>query len=143
MCALGFASRRALIAGRVRMKSPIAPPRITRMRFTVRSILRNGAGENCHAVERGEAVNDAAANIAVCAPVNLVAQQVRHRHPKQTGHNHEISEHRYKKAARFVAEESPFQERLGREQTENSKRADGEEFFNESEHEPIAHWQND
>src|SRR6516225_6534402 len=33
MCAFGCASRSALSAGKVRMKSPIAPPRITRIRF--------------------------------------------------------------------------------------------------------------
>src|SRR5438477_11242428 len=33
MCLCGQASRSALSAGKVRMKSPIAPPRITSMRF--------------------------------------------------------------------------------------------------------------
>src|SRR5215470_2205236 len=123
MCAHGSASRSALSAGRVRMKSPIAPPRTTRMRFILlfyqrryldpatRRWLRRNSGlvmpkrerENHAAVDQRDCVQKAPAKGAPCAPVNLIAQHIWDGDPEQTGQNQQISEYRYEQTAWLVA----------------------------------------
>src|ERR1041385_2640203 len=51
MCACGQASRSALSAGKVRIKSPIAPPRITKIRFI--NLLEPQPSGPCAHVETG------------------------------------------------------------------------------------------
>src|ERR1051326_6348237 len=96
-CARGNRSRRSLIAGSVRTKSPIAPPRMTRMRF--RSITRDGAGEDGGTVKKNESVSDAPPAVRPGAPINLVAHQIRHRHPKQADNDQDVGKRRHEEAA--------------------------------------------
>src|SRR6266513_1885764 len=108
--AFGYASRNAARAGRVRMKSPIAPPRTTRMRFNApRLILRKRAGEDRNPVDGCDTVHRAPAHVAPRAPIDLVAQQVWHRHPKEAGNDEQVGEHRQEQAAGFVTEECRLQ----------------------------------
>src|ERR1700736_6661694 len=102
------------------MKSPIAPPRIVRIRFNSRLILRKGAGENRQPVYSGDTVNRVPARVTVRAPIDLVAQQVRYRHPKEARDDEQIGEHGHKQAARFVTEECRLQERLVCEEAQNT-----------------------
>src|SRR5215472_18423427 len=115
MCACGRASRRALSAGKVRMKSPIAPPRTTRIRFifycshgpvgrlVVKSnkfafagqrlvatakrclILRKREGENHAAVNERNGMQTAPAKNCSRAPVDLIAKHVGDCDTKQSG----------------------------------------------------------
>src|SRR3954447_14934060 len=89
-CAEGKPSRSNLIAGRVRTKSPIAPPRITRMRF-IRArlaiaaellVLGHGAGQNGSAIQKGDAMRQPPPTDGSCAPLNLVTEEVGHRDPE-------------------------------------------------------------
>src|SRR5882724_202503 len=154
MYACGWASRRALSAGSVRMKSPIAPPRITRMRFigcprigsarwkhALPLILRKRERENHTAIDQGDSVQTAPAKDATRAPVDLIAKDIRDRDPKQPGSNQQISEHRYQQSARFVAQKGCIEQRLRRKQTQNSKGAYREKFVHETQHEHVTDWQ--
>src|SRR5205823_6594382 len=111
MCASGRASRSALSAGKVSMKSPIAPPRITRMRFiqfTVAPlserrneapvasapetaatdlVLRKREPENHAAVNQHDSMQTAPAKNTASGPINLIAKNVRNRHPEQARDN--------------------------------------------------------
>src|SRR6266496_1351204 len=101
MCAFGQASRSALRAGKVRMKSPIAPPRMTRTQFilycsgamSAETIVSHGLGghrpplqflilperegKNHTAIDQGESMQTAPAKNAPCTPVDLIAKDVR------------------------------------------------------------------
>ncbi len=92
------------------MKSPIAPPRITRMRFNApRLILRQRAGEDRNPVDAHDTVHRPPAHVAPRAPIDLVAQQVWQRHSKETGNDEQVGEHRQEQAAGFVTEECRLQ----------------------------------
>src|SRR5256885_14962090 len=139
--ACGYASRSALITGSVRMKSPIAPPRITRMRFN--SILSERVGEDRDAVERRDAVNGVPARVCLRAPTNLIAQQIGHRHPKQTGDDHQIGENGEKQPAGFVTKERGFEQRFSGEQTKHAQSASCEKFLHKSDDEQVTDRQYD
>src|SRR6059058_5512733 len=100
--ACGNASRSSFIAGKVRTKSPIAPPRMTRIRF--RSVARDSTREDRDAVEKNEAVGDAPTAVGPRAPINLVAHEIRHRDPEQTDHNQDVGEDCDEEPAGFAAE---------------------------------------
>jgi hypothetical protein len=87
---------------------------------------------------RISSVHDAPARIAPRAPVDLIAQEVRHCHPKQAGNDHQISQHCEEQSARLVAKEGRFQERFGREQADDAERAHREKFLNKSKHEHVT-----
>src|SRR5256714_445950 len=140
-CASGKRSRSSLTAGNVRTKSPMAPPRMTRIRF--RSVLNDGAGQNGSAVEKKDAVSDAPAAVRPRAPADLVAQQVRHRHPDKASHNQEIGEHGDEQTAALVSEERSVEKRFGGEQNQNAERAGGQKFVDKPEHEKKPHRQNE
>src|SRR6266568_6545550 len=105
MCAPGRASRNAFSVGNVKIKSPIAPPRITRIRFMSFAVAllyerrpigttvidrrykflipRKRKCENGGAIEQRDAMHQAPAYGAACAPVDLIAKQVRGHDPEQ------------------------------------------------------------
>src|SRR5690242_102827 len=139
MCACGRASRSALSAGRVRMKSPIAPPRITRMRFICYCsgalcapgtndclfasavipiyrdslVLRKCITENHTTVSQRDRMQTAPAKSSSCAPINLIAKNVRNRHPKQPRDNQQVSKNRHEQAAWLVAQKGCVEQRFG------------------------------
>src|SRR6266487_3539220 len=110
MYACGQASRNALSAGKVRIKSPIAPPRITRMRFillcrgrcpqrqpfspTARLgghyilISRKREGQNRAAINERDRMQKTPPQNAARAPVDLVTQNVRDGNPKKSKRAH-------------------------------------------------------
>src|ERR1700730_11210457 len=115
------------------MKSPIAPPRITRMRFICRksavidrryrkSIPRDGVRENRSSVKQGQAVRKSPAPRRARTPIYLIAQKVRHRDPEQSNDDQKICEHRHKKPAGFGAKESGIEQRLGAKKKKNAER---------------------
>ena len=140
----------------MRMKSPIAPPRITRMRFiahcsdgswsaetmieclrrdrrSLRLILRKREPENHATVNQRDSVQTPPAKNAARAPINLIAKDVRNCDPEQTGDNQQVSKHCYEQAARFVTQKGRIKQRFGREQTKNSKSAYREKFVHEKQ----------
>ena len=135
-CAPRKSSRKSFIAGRVRTKSPIAPPRMTRMRFNALSAMRDIAREarrNQYRVTRrrespprraGQDVRQSPAPGPARAPINLIAQQIRHHDPEQSDHDQQIGEHRHEKPACFGTEKKRHRERFGR-QAEKECRARG------------------
>src|SRR5678815_5377309 len=115
------------------MKSPIAPPRITRIRpdglstdtptscppsdrgRTLRlthSVCRECTNQNRRAEDESETGKQPPTFRRPCAPLNLVAQQVGHRYPNQPGHNHQIRQHRDEQPTRFRSQERRIKERL-------------------------------
>jgi hypothetical protein len=60
---------------------------------SAKSVLGERTGKNGDAVNCGDAVNGVPARVAVRAPIDLVAQQIRHRHPEEAGQNEQIREH--------------------------------------------------
>ena len=88
----------------VRMKSPIAPPRITRMRFMLycsgalrapkstassavtdrryKLIPRKREGQNYPTVNERDDMQEAPAENAPRTPADLIAKHIRNRHPK-------------------------------------------------------------
>src|SRR5207302_2996272 len=125
------------------MKSPIAPPRITRMLLNSKSVLTESAGQNRHAVNCGDAVDGSPARVTLRAPIDLIPQQVRHCDPKKAGNDQQVSEHGQEQASGFVAEEGRFKERFGREQTKNAECAHSEKFFDEPQYQHIANGEHD
>src|SRR3954463_5602568 len=109
-CASGNRSRNNLIAGSVRMKSPMAPPRMTRTRF--RSVARDSAGEDRDAVKKNEPVSDAPAAFGSCAPADLIAHEIWHRDPEQADDNQDVGEHRHEEPARLVSKKRSVEERF-------------------------------
>ena len=75
------------------------------------------------------------------APINLVAKDVRNRHPEQARDNQQVSKHRHEQAARFVTQKCGVKKRFGHKQTENPKRAYREEFVHEKQREYVTNWQ--
>src|SRR5215472_8145494 len=161
MCDCGRVSRSALSAGKVRMKSPIAPPRITRMRFirfTVAAlyerrnysrrsetatdlVLGKREFENHAAVHQRERMQAPPAKNTTCAPINLVAKDIRNCHPEQARDNQQVSKNSYKQATRFVAQKSRIKQWFRREQTKNRESAHREEFIHEKQREYVTDWQ--
>src|SRR5438552_331742 len=126
------------------MKSPIAPPRITRMRFMLycprcrRSqtaatglISRKRETENDRAITKRDRVQGAPAESGTRTPINLVAEQVRHCDPEQAGDDKQISEHGHEQTARFITQKRRVEQRLSGKQTKNSKRAHRKKFLDE------------
>ena len=58
-------------------------------------ILRQGERQDYAAINERDRMQTAPAKNAACAPVNLIAQDIGDRDPKQTGNNQRISEPRY------------------------------------------------
>src|SRR4029077_13660115 len=75
------------------------------------------------------------------APINLVAKDVRNRHPEQARDNQQVSKHRHEQPARFVAQKGRIKQRFGGEQTENPQSAYREEFIDEKQREHVTDWQ--
>src|SRR5438067_12208464 len=88
-CASGNRSRSSLIDGRVRTKSPIAPPRMTRMRFIEtgrdqrsrlqESVTRHRAAENSCAEEKDQAESETPTAIRARRPTNLISEETTQR----------------------------------------------------------------
>ena len=95
--------------------------------------MRHGAGEDRGAIDQSQGVGEPPAAIRARAPIDLVAQQIRHRDPEQADHDQEISKHRHEKPARFVPEERRTEKRFGREQEQNAERTSGEKFVHEEQ----------
>ena len=104
-------------------------------------VLRKREPENYAAVNQHEGVQAAPAKNAASAPINLVAKDVRNRHPEQTGDNQQVSKHRHEQAARFVTQKGGVKKRFGHKQTENPKSAYREEFIHEKQREHVTDWQ--
>src|ERR1044071_3859515 len=79
---------------------------------------------------------------APCNPINLIAKDVRNRHPEQTRDNQQVSKNRYEQATRFAAQKGRIKERLRSEQTENPESTYREEFIHEKQREYVTDWQN-
>src|SRR4051812_37004496 len=126
-------SRNSLIAGSVRTKSPMAPPRMTRIRF--RSVTGDGAGENGGAVKKDEAVGKAPPAVGPRTPIDLVAQQIWHRHPDEAGDDQDVGKDSHEQAAGFVSKKGGIKQRFSRQQEENPERARGQKFIDEPQHE--------
>src|ERR1051326_1526892 len=120
-CARGNRSRRSLIAGSVRTKSPIAPPRMTRMRF--RSVTRDGASEKSGTVEEKQTVGEAPPAVAARTPVDLIAHQIRHRDPKEADDDQDVSKHGHEQPAGFIPEKGRVEERFGPKQKQDAEGA--------------------
>jgi hypothetical protein len=75
------------------------------------------------------------------APINLIPKNVRNCDPKQAGDNQQVSKHRYKQTAGFVAQKGRIKQRFGGEQTENPESAYREEFIHEKQREYVTDWQ--
>ena len=69
-------------------------------------IDREGRESPRRRASRGR-VSSTPARRAARAPVDLVAQQVRHRYPEQPGHDQQIGEHRHEQAGSFRSEKMP------------------------------------
>src|SRR3954467_8686382 len=134
-------SRNSLIAGSVRTKSPMAPPRMTRIRF--RSVTGDGAGENRGAVKKNEAVGKAPPAVGPRAPIDLVAQQIGHRHPDEAGDDQDIGKDSHEQAAGFVSEKGGIEQRFGREKEKNPERARGQKLVHEPQHEKKSDWEHE
>src|SRR5213078_281783 len=139
--ALGKRSRSSFIAGSVRTKSPMAPPRITRMRF--RSVARDSAREDRDAVEKNEAVSHAPPAVGSRTPIDLVAHEIRHRYPEQARHNQDVGENSHEQPAGFAAKKGGVQKRFGREQKKNAEGASRQEFVDKPQHEKKADRENE
>src|SRR4029079_5949431 len=159
----GRASRSALSAGKVRMKSSIAPPRITRMRFmrfTVETLCerrnqssslsdsrtatdlvsRKREPENYESVSQHDRMQATPAKNTASAPIDLIAKDVRNRHPEQARDNEQVSKYRHEQAARFVTQKGRIKKRFGHEQTENPESAYREKFIYEKQREHVTNW---
>src|SRR5206468_275915 len=78
-------------------------------------------------------MQEAPAENAARAPVDLIAKHVRDRHPKQTGNDEQISEHGYEQPACLVTQKRRIEQRFSGQQAKNSKRAYCEKFFDETQ----------
>lgn len=83
----------------------------------------------------------APANNAASAPINLIAKDVRNRHPEQARDNEQVSKNRHEQAARLVAQKGRIKKRFGHQQTENPESAYREEFIHEKQREYVTDWQ--
>src|SRR5438876_12105631 len=92
-------------------------------------VLCKRESENHAAVNQRDSMQTAPAEDTASAPINLVAKDVRNRHPEQARDNQQVSKHRYEQAARFVTQKGRVKQRFGREQTENPECAYREEFI--------------
>ena len=72
------------------------------------------------------------------APINLIAKNVRNCYPEQARDYQQVSKHRHKQAARFVAQKGGIKQRFGGEQTENPECAYREEFVHEKQREYVT-----
>src|SRR5207342_917306 len=104
-------------------------------------VLRKREPENYAAVNQHEGVQAAPAKNAASAPINLIAKDVRNRHPEQAGDNQQVSKHRHEQPARFVTQKSGVKKRFGHKQTQNPKSAYREEFVHEKQREYVTDWQ--
>ena len=104
-------------------------------------VLRKREPENHAAVNQHDSVQAAPAKNTASAPINLIAKDVRNRHPEQAGDNQQVSKHRHEQAARFVAQKGRVKQRFGHEQTENPESAYREEFIHEKQREHVTDWQ--
>ena len=107
------------MAGRVRMKSPIAPPRIIKMRLNellrkIRVLVRTGFTRHPSVMRRRhrpewppqketQSLKESAnAHRSRAAPLKSdPRKQIRHRHPEEPGHDHQVGEHRDQQSARL------------------------------------------
>ena len=65
-------------------------------------VLRKREPENYAAVSQHDSVQEAPAKNTASAPINLIAKDVRNRHPEQARDNQQVSKDRHEQAARFV-----------------------------------------
>src|ERR1700726_1308640 len=77
------------------------------------------------------------------APSDLIAQQIRHRHPKKTRNDKQVRKDSDKQPARFVAKKCGIEKRLGGEQAKNAKRAHSQKFLHKAQDEHITNRQSD
>src|SRR6266849_3630483 len=136
------------------MKSPSAPPRITRMRFIFccrgrcpqrrggrpaagtasrykKLVTRECEGENCRAVKQHDRMHEATTDHTARTPIDLITQQVGHCYPKKSGDDQQVSENRDKQSARLVTKETCLEKRFSGEQTKNAESANREKFGDE------------
>src|SRR5512133_3610139 len=118
------------------MKSPSAPPRMTRIRLITE---KRESDQGC-AVSEPKSVYAPPARSCFAKPANLIAQFVRHHHPDQTEHDQQVGEHSQNQPARFVAEKSGIEQRLCHQQRQNPQSADGEKFIDKAQGQKKSNW---
>src|SRR4051795_13420531 len=107
-----------------------------------RSITRDGARHNGSPVKEKKAVSDAPAALAPRAPADLIAQEIRHRHPEKAGDDEDVSKHGHEQTARFISEKRRVEKRFRGEQKQNAKSAGRQKFVDIPKHEKKTDRQN-
>src|SRR4029077_8524141 len=86
-------------------------------------------------------MHESPTRVILGAPSDLIAQQIRHRHPKKTRDDKQVRKQSDKQPARFVAKKCGIEKRLGGEQAENAKRAHSQKFLHKAQDEHITNRQ--
>src|SRR4029450_4933799 len=92
-------------------------PRCRRSQTAVTALVMGKCEcENHAAVNQRDNMQTAPTKDASCAPINLIAQQIRNSHPEQASENEQISEYRYEETASLGAQEGGVEQGLSGEQ---------------------------
>ena len=73
----------------------------------------------------------------------MVAQEIRHGDPEQSGHDQQVGEDRHEEPGGLGPEKGGIKQRLGGEQEENTERACRQKFVHEPQHQKKADRQKD